>query len=114
MYKRQHSQFERIPLSYERQERIIQEQIDETLAAINELKANACLLYTSVRLPNSAFKANAGTEVVSDIIFLQKRDRPIDHEPDWVQLAKTGDGFSINQYFVDHPEICLLYTSRCV
>ena len=60
-----------------------------------------------IRLPNNAFRANAGTDVVSDIIFLQKRDRPIDHEPDWVQLGKTEDGFAINQYFVDHPEMVL-------
>ena len=64
-------------------------------------------LLGAIRLPNNAFKANAGTEVVSDIIFLQKRDRPVDHEPDWVQLGKTGDGFAINQYFVDHPEMVL-------
>ena len=64
-------------------------------------------LLGAIRLPNNAFKANAGTDVVSDIIFLQKRDRPIDHEPDWVQLGKTEDGFAINQYFVDHPEMVL-------
>ena len=64
-------------------------------------------LLGAIRLPNNAFRANAGTEVVSDIIFLQKRDRPIDHEPDWVQLGKTEDGFAINQYFVDHPEMVL-------
>ena len=64
-------------------------------------------LLGAIRLPNNAFRANAGTDVVSDIIFLQKRDRPIDHEPDWVQLGKTKDGFAINQYFVDHPEMVL-------
>ena len=64
-------------------------------------------LLGAIRLPNNAFKANAGTDVVSDIIFLQKRERPIDHEPDWVQLGKTEDGFAINQYFVDHPEMVL-------
>ena len=64
-------------------------------------------LLGAIRLPNNAFKANADTEVVSDIIFLQRRDRPIDHEPDWVQLGKTVDGFTINQYFVDHPEMVL-------
>ena len=53
-------------------------------------------LLGAIRLPNNAFRANAGTDVVSDIIFLQKRDRPIDHEPDWVQLGKTEDGFAIN------------------
>ena len=64
-------------------------------------------LLGAIRLPNNAFRANAGTDVVSDIIFLQKRDRPIDHEPDWVQLGKAEDGFAINQYFVDHPEMVL-------
>ena len=64
-------------------------------------------LLGAIRLPNNAFRANAGTDVVSDIIFLQKRDRPIDHEPVWVQLGKTEDGFAINQYFVDHPEMVL-------
>ena len=64
-------------------------------------------LLGAVRLPNNAFRANAGTDVVSDIIFLQKRDRPADIEPAWVQLGKTEDGFAINQYFVDHPEMVL-------
>ena len=64
-------------------------------------------LLGAIRLPNNAFKANAGTDVVSDIIFLQKRDRPADIEPAWVQLGKTEDGFAINQYFVDHPEMVL-------
>ena len=64
-------------------------------------------LLGAIRLPNNAFRANAGTDVVSDIIFLQKRDRPADIEPDWVQLGKTEDGFAINQYFVDHPEMVL-------
>ncbi|WP_456264331.1 MutS N-terminal domain-containing protein, partial [Faecalibacterium prausnitzii] len=64
-------------------------------------------LLGAIRLPNNAFKANAGTEVVSDIIFLQKRDRPADIEPAWVQLGKTEDGFAISQYFVDHPEMVL-------
>ena len=64
-------------------------------------------LLGAIRLPNNAFRANAGTEVVSDIIFLQKRDRPADIEPPWVQLGKTEDGFAINQYFIDHPEMVL-------
>ena len=64
-------------------------------------------LLGAIRLPNNAFKANAGTEVVSDILFLQKRDRPIDIEPDWVHLGENEDGFSINQYFIDHPEMVL-------
>ena len=61
----------------------------------------------SVRLPNNAFKANAGTDVVSDIIFLQKRDRAIEIDPDWVHLGTNPDGFAINSYFVDHPEMII-------
>ena len=61
----------------------------------------------AIRLPNNAFRANAGTEVVSDILFLQKRDRPIDIEPDWVHLGENVDGFAINRYFIDNPEMVL-------
>ena len=67
----------------------------------------------AIRLPNNAFRANAGTDVVSDIIFLQKRDRPIEIEPDWVHTGiwrnpgENADGFAINQYFIDHPEMIL-------
>ena len=61
----------------------------------------------AIRLPNNAFRANAGTDVVSDIIFLQKRDRPIEIEPDWVHLGANADGFAINRYFIDHPEMVL-------
>ena len=61
----------------------------------------------AIRLPNNAFRANAGTDVVSDIIFLQKRDRPIEIEPDWLHTGANGDGFAINQYFIDHPEMVL-------
>ena len=67
----------------------------------------------AIRLPNNAFKANAGTEVVSDIIFLQKRDRPIEIEPDWIHTGiwrnpgENADGFAINRYFIDHPEMVL-------
>lgn len=64
-------------------------------------------LLGAIRLPNNAFKANAGTEVVSDILFLQKRDRPIDIEPDWVHLGQTPEGLTLNSYFVDHPEMVL-------
>ena len=64
-------------------------------------------LLGAVRLPNNAFKANAGTEVVSDILFLQKLERPIDREPEWVQVGRTPEGFTVNQYFVDHPDIVL-------
>ena len=61
----------------------------------------------AIRLPNDAFRKNAGTDVVSDIIFLQKRDHPIDIEQDWVHLNTTSDGFTMNSYFVDHPEMIL-------
>ena len=64
-------------------------------------------LLGAVRLPNNAFKANAGTEVVSDILFLQKLERPIDREAEWVQVGQTPEGFTINQYFVDHPDMVL-------
>ena len=64
-------------------------------------------LLGAIRLPNTAFKANAGTEVVSDILFLQKRDRAIDIEPDWVHLGQTEDGYAINSYFLDHPEMVM-------
>lgn len=64
-------------------------------------------LLGAIRLPNDAFKKNAGTEVVSDIIFLQKRDHPIDIVPDWVHLNRTEEGHTMNSYFVDHPEMVL-------
>lgn len=64
-------------------------------------------LLGAVRLPNNAFKANAGTEVVSDILFLQKRDTPCTEEPAWVQTAENADGFSVNQYFMDNPNMVL-------
>ena len=64
-------------------------------------------LLGAIRLPNDAFKKNAGTEVVSDIIFLQKRDHPIDIVPDWVHLNCTEEGHTMNSYFVNHPEMVL-------
>lgn len=64
-------------------------------------------LLGAIRLPNDAFKKNAGAEVVSDIIFLQKRDRPLDIVPEWTQTGQTQDGFAINRYFIDHPEMVL-------
>ena len=64
-------------------------------------------LLGAIRLPNNAFKANAGTEVTSDILFLQKREHPIDIEPDWIHLGQTADGIPINSYFVDHPNMML-------
>ena len=81
--------------------------LDSKDSAARKHIAERADLLGAIRLPNNAFRANAGTDVVSDIIFLQKRDRPIDHEPDWVQLGKTEDGFAINQYFVDHSEMIL-------
>lgn len=64
-------------------------------------------LLGAIRLPNDAFKKNAGAEVVSDIIFLQKREQPIDNVPEWVYLGTTPDGYTMNSYFVDHPEMIL-------
>lgn len=64
-------------------------------------------LLGAIRLPNNAFRANAGTDVVSDILFLQKRDHPVDIEPDWVHLDMTPEGFPINSYFTEHPEMIL-------
>ena len=64
-------------------------------------------LLGAIRLPNNAFRANAGTDVVSDILFLQKRDRPLDIAPDWTQTGRTEEGFTVNQYFLDHPEMVL-------
>ena len=61
----------------------------------------------AIRLPNNAFKANAGTDVVSDILFLQKREQPSIAEPEWTQLGENADGFSINNYFIHHPEMIL-------
>ena len=81
--------------------------MDKQSPEVRKYIAQRAELLGAIRLPNNAFKANAGTEVVSDIIFLQKRDRPIDIEPDWVHLGENEDGFSINQYFIDHPEMVL-------
>ena len=81
--------------------------LDSKDSAARKHIAERADLLGAIRLPNNAFRANAGTDVVSDIIFLQKRDRPMDHEPAWVQLGKTEDGISINSYFVDHPEMIL-------
>ena len=81
--------------------------MDKQSPEVRKYIAQRAELLGAIRLPNNAFKANAGTEVVSDIIFLQKRDRPIDIEPDWVHLGENKDGFSINQYFIDNPEMVL-------
>ena len=81
--------------------------MDKRSPEVRKYIAQRAELLGAIRLPNNAFKANAGTEVVSDIIFLQKRDRPIDIEPDWVHLGENEDGFSINQYFIDNPEMVL-------
>ena len=81
--------------------------MDKQSPEVRKYIAQRAELLGAIRLPNNAFKANAGTEVVSDIIFLQKRDRPIDLEPEWVHLGENADGFAINQYFIDHPEMVL-------
>ena len=74
---------------------------------VRKYLAQRAELLGAIRLPNTAFKANAGTEVVSDILFLQKRERALDLEPDWVHLGQTEDGFAINSYFLEHPEMVM-------
>ena len=81
--------------------------MDKQSPDVRKYIAQRAELLGAVRLPNNAFKANAGTEVTTDILFLQKRDRPIDIEPDWVHLSTTEDGIPINSYFADHPEMVL-------
>ena len=81
--------------------------MDAKDSTVRRYLAQRAELLGAIRLPNNAFKANAGTEVVSDIIFLQKRDRPLDIVPEWTQTGQTEDGFSINRYFLDHPEMVL-------
>ena len=81
--------------------------MDKQSPEVRKYIAQRAELLGAIRLPNNAFKANAGTEVVSDIIFLQKRDRPIDIEPDWVHLGENEDGFPVNRYFIDNPEMVL-------
>ena len=81
--------------------------MDKQSPEVRRYIAQRAELLGAIRLPNNAFRANAGTDVVSDILFLQKRDRPIEIEPDWVHLGRNEDGFAINRYFVDHPEMIL-------
>ena len=81
--------------------------MDAKDSTVRRYLAQRAELLGAIRLPNNAFKANAGTEVVSDIIFLQKRDRPLDIVPEWTQTGQTQDGFTINRYFLDHPEMVL-------
>ena len=81
--------------------------LDAQSPDVRKYLAKRAELLGAIRLPNNAFKANAGTEVVSDIVFLQKRDRLIDVEPDWVHLGRSANGFPINSYFAEHPEMIL-------
>ena len=81
--------------------------MDAKDSTVRRYLAQRAELLGAIRLPNDAFKKNAGTEVVSDILFLQKRDRPLDIAPDWTQAGRTEDGFTVNQYFLDHPEMVL-------
>ena len=81
--------------------------MDAKDSTVRRYLAQRAELLGAIRLPNNAFKANAGTDVVSDILFLQKRDRPLDIAPDWTQTGQTEDGFIVNQYFLDHPEMVL-------
>ena len=81
--------------------------MDQQSPEVRKYLAQRAELLGAIRLPNNAFRANAGTDVVSDIIFLQKRDHPIDIEPDWVHLGQTPEGLTLNSYFVNHPEMVL-------
>lgn len=81
--------------------------LDKENSAVRKYLAQRADLIGAIRLPNNAFKANAGTEVTSDIIFLQKRDRMTDIEPDWVHLDTNENGIRMNRYFVQHPEMVL-------
>lgn len=81
--------------------------MDKKNPAVRKYIAQRADLLGAIRLPNNAFLANAGTGVVADILFLQKRDRPMEVEPDWVHLGKTDSGYTINQYFVDNPDMVL-------
>ena len=81
--------------------------MDKTNSTVRKYIAQRAELLGAIRLPNDTFKGNAGTEVVSDILFLQKRDRLIDIEPDWVQLGTNENGITMNSYFVEHPEMIL-------
>ena len=81
--------------------------MDKQTASARKYIAQHAELLGAIRLPNNAFKAAAGTEVVSDILFLQKRDRMVDIEPEWVHLAESEDGIQMNRYFLDHPDMVL-------
>ena len=81
--------------------------MDAKDSTVRRYLAQRAEMLGAIRLPNDAFKKNAGAEVVSDIIFLQKRDRPLDIVPEWTQTGQTEDGFAINRYFIDHPEMVL-------
>ena len=81
--------------------------MDKQSPEVRRYIAQRAELLGAIRLPSNAFKANAGTEVTTDILFLQKRDRPIDIEPDWVHLGQTEDGIPVNSYFANHPEMVL-------
>ena len=79
--------------------------MDKRTASARKYIAQRAELLGAIRLPNNAFKAAAGTEVVSDILFLQKRERMVDIEPEWVHLATNEDGIQMNSYFIDHPDM---------
>ena len=81
--------------------------LDKQSPEVRKYIARRAELLGAIRLPNNAFKANAGTEVTSDILFLQKREEPLDIEPDWVHLGQTEDGIPINSYFLDNPHMVL-------
>ena len=81
--------------------------MDKQSPEVRRYIAQRAELLGAIRLPNNAFRANAGTDVVSDIIFLQRRDRPIEIDEDWIHLGQSENGFAINSYFAEHPEMVL-------
>ena len=82
--------------------------LDKANPSFRKYLAQRAELLGAIRLPNNAFKANAGTEVTSDIIFLQKRDKILDIEPEWTKLGQTADGVAVNKYFEEHPEMIIV------
>ena len=81
--------------------------LDARDESVRRYLAESGELLGAIRLPNNAFRANAGTDVVSDIIFLQRREAPATELPDWVHVGTTPEGFTVNRYFIDHPDMVL-------
>lgn len=84
--------------------------LDKKSEEVRRYLAARCDLIGAVRLPNTTFKTNAGTEVTSDILFLQKRGTVLEQDVPWIHVGQTADGIPLNQYFIDHPE---KYAAKC-